>query len=148
MKNVSVVIVSPALADANNGNWQTARRWQRMLTHHHKVRVVRHWPDTDAQDDDAMLALHARRSAMSIAAWARAHGPKGLGVVLTGTDLYRDIAVDDEARRSLDRQTCWWSSTNLARRACRRGCAQRPGWSCSHAASGGNCRNQVDTCAR
>ena len=27
-----VVIVSPALADANNGNWQTARRWQRFLS--------------------------------------------------------------------------------------------------------------------
>ncbi|HAV75652.1 MAG TPA: TIGR04348 family glycosyltransferase, partial [Limnobacter sp.] len=28
----SVVIVSPALADSNNGNWQTARRWQLFLS--------------------------------------------------------------------------------------------------------------------
>ena len=26
-----VCIVSPALADANNGNWHTAARWQRFL---------------------------------------------------------------------------------------------------------------------
>jgi hypothetical protein len=31
MSRPSVVIVTPALADANNGNWQTARRWARML---------------------------------------------------------------------------------------------------------------------
>ena len=29
------------------------------------------------------------------------HGPHGLGVVLTGTDLYRDIAHDAQAQRSL-----------------------------------------------
>ena len=62
MHRETLVIVTPALASANNGNWQTARRWQRMLTHHHKVRVVRHWPDTDAQDDDAMLALQLERA--------------------------------------------------------------------------------------
>lgn len=101
MKKASVVIVSPALADANNGNWQTARRWQRMLTPDHKVRIVQHWPDVDAQDDGAMLALHARRSAASIAAWAQARGPRGLAVVLTGTDLYRDIATDAAAQQSL-----------------------------------------------
>lgn len=49
-----------------------------------------------------MLALHARRSADSVAAWARARGPRGLAVVLTGTDLYQDLAVSAEARHSLD----------------------------------------------
>jgi len=34
MQKLRVVIVSPALADANNGNWQTARRWQRLLSAH------------------------------------------------------------------------------------------------------------------
>ena len=49
----------------------------------------------------AMIALHARRSAASIQAWAEAHPHKPLIVVLTGTDLYRDIHADAEARRSL-----------------------------------------------
>ena len=48
-----------------------------------------------------MLALHARRSATAIEAWAGAHGTHGLGVVLTGTDLYQDIQRDATAQRSL-----------------------------------------------
>ncbi len=48
-----------------------------------------------------MLALHARRSAASVQAWAAARGPHGLAVVLTGTDLYRDIATDAQAQQSL-----------------------------------------------
>jgi putative glycosyltransferase (TIGR04348 family) len=111
--NKKIVIVSPALADANNGNWQTAQRWCRLLRPHHAVRIVRQWPDgPDAQHDDAMLALHARRSADSITAWGRAHAsahpaepkPKptpGLAVVLTGTDLYQDIQTDAHAQQSL-----------------------------------------------
>jgi putative glycosyltransferase (TIGR04348 family) len=94
------VIVSPALADANNGNWQTAQRWQRCLSGH-SARVVRQWPDEHADGDDVMLALHARRSADAVQAWHDRHGPRGLGLVLTGTDLYRDIAYDPHAQRSL-----------------------------------------------
>jgi putative glycosyltransferase (TIGR04348 family) len=104
MKRRKVVIVSPALADANNGNWQTARRWQRLLSKHgvHTVRIVRHWPDGPlAAQDEVMLALHARRSAASVQAWSQAHGARGLGVVLTGTDLYHDLAVDPVVRQSL-----------------------------------------------
>lgn len=96
-----VVIVSPALRDANNGNWQTARRWQAHLSRDHAVRIVRQWPDALAGDDAVMLALHARRSADAIAAWIAAHCGRGLAVVLTGTDLYRDIDTDESAQRSL-----------------------------------------------
>ncbi|MEY4710611.1 MAG: hypothetical protein RIS88_61, partial [Pseudomonadota bacterium] len=94
-------IVTPYLADANNGNWQTARRWQRLLAVTHAVRLVKDWPDADAAADTAMLALHAWRSAPAIAAWAHAHPGQGLGVVLTGTDLYRDIHHDPIAQASL-----------------------------------------------
>jgi putative glycosyltransferase (TIGR04348 family) len=100
MQKLRVVIVSPALADANNGNWQTARRWQHLLSAH-SARIVRQWPDAQAGDDDVMLALHARRSADSVQAWHAQHGQRGLGVVLTGTDLYRDIGHDLQAQRSL-----------------------------------------------
>ncbi len=100
MQKLRVVIVSPALADANNGNWQTARRWQQLLSAH-SARIVRQWPDAQADGDDVMLALHARRSADSVQAWHAQRGQRGLGVVLTGTDLYRDIAHDPQAQRSL-----------------------------------------------
>ncbi len=109
MPRPSIVIVSPALADANNGNWQTARRWRQLLSRHYTVRIVKDWPDAGAGRDVAMLALHARRSADAIRAWAREHpapdagaGSPGLGVVLTGTDLYQDIFSDRKARQSLD----------------------------------------------
>ena len=96
----SVVIVSPALASANNGNWQTASRYQQLLKAQFRVRVVSEWKDT--KSDDVLIALHARRSFPSIAAWHAVHGVNGLVVVLTGTDLYRDIHHDSLAQRSLE----------------------------------------------
>ena len=102
-RHSSICIVTPALADANNGNWQTARRWARMLQGHYAVKVVKAWPDAPSQPDgtDVLLALHARRSAGSIQAWSVAHPERPLVVALTGTDLYRDIAHDADAQRSL-----------------------------------------------
>jgi putative glycosyltransferase (TIGR04348 family) len=103
MKKPSLCIVTPALADANNGNWQTAQRWARMLRGDYGVRLVKNWPDSDTTYDgtDILLALHARRSATSVAAWAQAHPDKPLVLALTGTDLYSDIQTDASAQRSL-----------------------------------------------
>ena len=70
------------LADANNGNWQTAWRWRRFLSPLYPVRLVKTWPDADAAGDAAMIALHARRSAASIAAWHARHGGGRLAAVL------------------------------------------------------------------
>ena len=94
-----VVIVSPALASANNGNWQTAKRYANMLSTTCMVRIVNQWDG--AQTDDVLIALHARRSYSSIAAWYAQQGSEGLCVVLTGTDLYRDIKQDPQAQKSL-----------------------------------------------
>jgi putative glycosyltransferase (TIGR04348 family) len=94
-----LVIVTPALASANNGNWLTASRWARMLGADYAVRVVQQW---DGEAADAMIALHARRSAASIEAWAAQRPRRPLVVTLTGTDLYRDLAAGDAvAERSL-----------------------------------------------
>ncbi len=98
MARPELLIVTPALRDANNGNWQTASRWARMLAADYRVRLVARWQGEQA---DAMIALHARRSAESIAAWAAARPQAPLVVVLTGTDLYRDLAVDASARHSV-----------------------------------------------
>lgn len=99
MRKRTVLIVSPALAQANNGNWQTASRWSRMLHPDFKTAIASQW---DGQDADVLLALHARRSAQAVARWAQARGSRGLAVVLTGTDLYRDIQSDASAQRSLE----------------------------------------------
>lgn len=97
-----VVIVSPAMREANNGNWHTAWRWAQFLSGHWKTALLPNWPPSaDSAPAAAMIALHARRSAPSIQAWARQCPGKPLIVVLTGTDLYRDIRSDDYAQRSL-----------------------------------------------
>ena len=101
-----LVIISPALADANNGNWRTAHRWRRFLAGHYDVSIASQWPNTEHPDaPDVLIALHARRSAASIARFAARHPERPLVVVLTGTDLYRDIESDAAAQRSLELAT-------------------------------------------
>jgi putative glycosyltransferase (TIGR04348 family) len=94
-----VRIITPYLAQANNGNWRTAARWARMLRARYRVALGKAWT---GEACDVLIALHARRSASAIAAFAAAHPERALVVVLTGTDLYRDIRTDAAARRSLD----------------------------------------------
>ncbi len=102
-----IVLVTPATAAANNGNWQTATRWARHLADVADVELCQRW---DGQPADAMIALHARRSADAVAAWHAARGgvtalqgaTPPLLLVLTGTDLYRDIQHNAAAQRSLD----------------------------------------------
>jgi putative glycosyltransferase (TIGR04348 family) len=93
-----LVLVTPAGAAANNGNWQTARRWAHLLASDFDVEIVQRWAGGDAA---LMVALHARRSAASVQAWRQQMGARPLVVVLTGTDLYRDITVDAAAQDSL-----------------------------------------------
>jgi putative glycosyltransferase (TIGR04348 family) len=96
----SICIVTPYLANANNGNWHTAARWARLLKPEFRVRIATEW---DGRPCDALIALHAARSASSIAAFARDQPGAALIVVLTGTDLYGGL--DRNARRSLDAAT-------------------------------------------
>lgn len=100
----TLVIVSPALRAANNGNWRTAYRWSRFLGDRFHVDVRPGWSPADSRPQ-CMIALHARRSAGALAMFAEARPNHGRVLVLTGTDLYRDLASDVFARRSLDLAT-------------------------------------------
>ena len=98
-----VMIVSPALALANNGNWQTASRWARMLgetglAERYRTHIQMDWL---GEACDVLIALHAKRSAASIAAFTAAHPHRPCILVLTGTDVYRDIHADAAAQASL-----------------------------------------------
>ena len=106
MRPKQIILVSPALREANNGNWHTAHRWAQFLSGHCDIALCQNWsaapePGAASGPPQAMLALHARRSAPSIHAWAAAYPDKPLIVVLTGTDLYRDIHTDAAAQQSL-----------------------------------------------
>ncbi len=104
MRYKQVLIVSPASKRENNGNWQTASRWARFLRGHAGVAIAAGWTQGDAAPD-LMIALHARRSAAALAAFAHAHPGRPRILVLTGTDLYRDIDSSPEAQASLDLAT-------------------------------------------
>jgi len=103
----TVAIISPALRKANNGNWQTAHRWSLFLHGGHDVTLAAEWPTASPGGalPDCLIALHARRSAESIARFAEACPDRPLILVLTGTDLYRDIRTDASAQRSLELAT-------------------------------------------
>jgi putative glycosyltransferase (TIGR04348 family) len=96
---MKIVLITPALREQRNGNWYTAARWRDMLREAgHTVRVQMSW---DGKPADMMIALHARRSAQAIEAFAVQYPSIPLVVALTGTDLYRDIHHDKSAQWAL-----------------------------------------------
>lgn len=101
MKKQDVFIISPALAKANNGNWQTAQRWANFLQARYRVQCLTDWNAVTHLAPDLMIALHARHSALAIGKFAKEFPQRPLVLILTGTDLYRDIRHDEDARRSL-----------------------------------------------
>jgi putative glycosyltransferase (TIGR04348 family) len=95
-----IAIVTPAAAGTRTGNRHTATRWAGLLrSAGHRVAVALEW---QGERCDALVALHARRSHGSIARYRDAHPGGPLVVVLTGTDLYRDLPASTQARRSLE----------------------------------------------
>jgi putative glycosyltransferase (TIGR04348 family) len=64
----------------------------------HQVRVSVRW---DGRAADAMIALHARRSHDAVVRFRERFPALPIAVVLTGTDLYRDIRSDRDAQASL-----------------------------------------------
>ena len=96
----SVHIACPAPRGSRQGNRVTAERWAGLLRRSgHTVALARTWR---GEPCDVLVALHATKSAASISRFRRAGPARPLVVVLTGTDLYRDIAVRPTARRSLE----------------------------------------------
>lgn len=94
-----IAIVSPAVESSNNGNWHTAARWAGFLKSAAQVQVLQHW---NGEPAELLIALHARKSADAIARFAAVKERAAVIVVLTGTDLYRDLPGDTAAARSLD----------------------------------------------
>jgi putative glycosyltransferase (TIGR04348 family) len=99
MHRMRILIVTPAAPGSRHGNRHTALRWARHLRAlGHETQVALDW---DGRDYELLIALHARRSHAAVAAWKAAHSRRPLALVLTGTDLYRDIRCDADARASL-----------------------------------------------
>ena len=98
-----IALITPYPPTARNGNAHTALRWARFLrSTGHQVEIMVEW---DNQPADLMIALHARRSYAAIAGFAKVSPQRLLIVVLTGTDLYRDIQTDPAAQHALQLAT-------------------------------------------
>jgi putative glycosyltransferase (TIGR04348 family) len=96
-------IVTPAPPRSRYGNRVTALRWARILRElGHRVTIVQDYSD---EAFDLLVALHAKRSHDAILRFARVYPDRPRLVVLTGTDLYRDLNRGNQARASLERAT-------------------------------------------
>jgi putative glycosyltransferase (TIGR04348 family) len=95
-----ILIATPADAVANNGNWRTAQRWKTLLGN--RFRTIVQNADSASRHDfaaaDLLIAMHARKSAAVVKAFQGAHPGRPVLLVLTGTDLYRDLAISPAAR--------------------------------------------------
>jgi putative glycosyltransferase (TIGR04348 family) len=100
---VKIQLITPASLGVKNGNSITAIRWAGMLRKlGHRVALNHLYRGTSC---DLMIALHARRSFDAIQRFRDKYPDRPLIVVLTGTDLYRDIHRNRRAQRSLELAT-------------------------------------------
>lgn len=96
---MKILIVTPAPKGSLKGNRITADRWARLLRKlGHRVTVA---TDYIGQRGDLLIALHARKSHRALRRFRDTCPGAPTVVALTGTDLYRDINIINEARLSL-----------------------------------------------
>jgi len=100
VSSLRIRIVSTTPAHSRKGNRVTALRWARLLRDlGHRVMVEEEYRGGAC---DLLIALHARRSFPSVKRFRNEHPNTPIVLALTGTDLYRDIAVDSSAQRALE----------------------------------------------
>lgn len=94
-------IVSPATPGVTTGNRVTATRWSRHLRAlGHEVRITAAYARGPCE---LLIALHAGKSAASVARYATNHPDRPIVVALTGTDVYGDVHHDPTAIATLRR---------------------------------------------
>lgn len=92
--------MTPAPAGSLHGNRITALRWQGFLEQlGYSVEVTESWSGGDVA---LLIALHAYRSHQSIVAFKKKYPSRPLVLILTGTDLYRDIKNHNEVIQSME----------------------------------------------
>ncbi len=96
-----IALLCPPRMGKRSGNAVTARRYAGIFTSlGHSVRVIDAY---DGGTDDVLVALHAQKSAREALRYRRAYPHGRLIVVMTGTDLYRDLPRSRMAHRVLAR---------------------------------------------
>jgi putative glycosyltransferase (TIGR04348 family) len=97
---MKVRLITPMLSNIRNGNQVTALRYAGILRElGHRVSIGQRYQDESC---DILIALHALKSSDSIRRF-REHNPRSpIVVVLTGTDLYKDLKQNGKAMGSLE----------------------------------------------
>lgn len=92
--------MTPAPLGSLHGNRITALRWQGFLEElGYSVEVTESWSGGNA---GLLIALHAYRSHQSIVAFKKQYPSRPIVLILTGTDLYRDIENHNEVIQSME----------------------------------------------
>ena len=92
-------LITPAAPGSNTGNRVTANRWAGILRQlGHQVGVAQSY---EGQELDLLVAIHAVRSARSVAAYRAKYPSRPLVVLLAGTDVYGPLYADAGAREAL-----------------------------------------------
>jgi putative glycosyltransferase (TIGR04348 family) len=96
-----ILLITPPGPTSRTGNNVAALRWARILRHlGHRVTIAPDYTDASA---DALVAIHAWRSAGAIRRFKARYPDRPVVLQLSGTDLYHYIREDPEpTRRSME----------------------------------------------
>ncbi len=91
---MKIIVITPPGPSTRTGNAVAALRWARILRRlHHRVTIATQYDDESA---DAMVAIHAWRSAEAIRRFKMLYPGRRLILQLSGTDIYQYISEDPE----------------------------------------------------
>lgn len=105
---MKILVTTPYPVDSTRGNSVSARRIAGILKEigHQAVVCL---ADGDLPDADALLALHARKSAAALHAFVEKHPERPAILLLTGSDLHIDLPIGgdkaDEVVASMEKAT-------------------------------------------
>ena len=91
---MEIIVITPPGPSTRTGNAVAARRWKRILRQlGHCVTVAAGY---DGEPADAMIAIHAWRSAEAVRRFKLSYPERPLVLQLSGTDIYQYISEDPE----------------------------------------------------
>ncbi|MBU3553681.1 MULTISPECIES: selenoneine biosynthesis selenosugar synthase SenB [Polynucleobacter] len=95
-----IEIVTPAPPGTLHGNRITALRWHRFLSHlNYQSIVTEKWSKKPC---DVLIALHGLRSHDSIQGFKKAYPNHPVVLIMTGTDIYRDLKNSTKVIKSME----------------------------------------------
>lgn len=100
MNKPLVEIITPAPAGSLHGNRMTAQRWSGFIEKlGYQSQISQEW---SGQEVDCLIALHAKRSYDSIKKFKQAYAHIPVILIMTGTDIYRDLGEFPQVLESME----------------------------------------------